>query len=242
MTSTISNNSASVNGGGLTNNGAVLDINASTIVENNADSNGGGIDAINTVLLKNTIVAMNTSASGTDVSGAITSNNYNLIGFDDLDIFTAQANDLEGVDPLLGSLQNNGGTTQTHQLLDDSPAYNAGDPSDLFVDQIGQALFGDTRDIGSLEAQMSLSLEGFNLLSDLSLYPNPTQGQFNISYNDTISGKINVQIFSLSGKLIKQTVLENENNSVNLNGILSGIYLVKVSSNESQVTKKLIVK
>jgi hypothetical protein len=76
----------------------------------------------------------------------------------------------------------------------------------------------------------------------LSLYPNPTQGQFNISYNDTISGKINVQIFSLSGKLIKQTVLENENNSVNLNGILSGIYLVKVSSNESQVTKKLIVK
>jgi len=89
---------------------------------------------------------------------------------------------------------------------------------------------------------MSLSLEGFNLLSDLSLYPNPTQGQFNISYNDTISGKINVQIFSLSGKLIKQTVLENENNSVNLNGILSGIYLVKVSSNESQVTKKLIVK
>ena len=42
--------------------------------------NGGGIDAVNAVTLKNTIVSANTAASGTDVSGTITSNNYNLIG------------------------------------------------------------------------------------------------------------------------------------------------------------------
>ena len=121
MTSTISANSASVSGGGITNNGTSLDINAATVATNTTVGNGGGIDAITNVSIKNTIVALNTAASGTDVSGLLTSNNYNLIGTDDLDVFTAQANDLEEADPVVGPLQNNGGTTFTHQLLDGSP-------------------------------------------------------------------------------------------------------------------------
>ncbi|MFL6590298.1 MAG: choice-of-anchor Q domain-containing protein, partial [Chthoniobacterales bacterium] len=56
--STISGNSASGSGGGVFNNG----------------NNGASIRA------KNTIIALNNAASGPDVSGALTSENFNLIG------------------------------------------------------------------------------------------------------------------------------------------------------------------
>ena len=64
---------------------------------------------------------------GCDVfAGGITADAYNLernntCGFSGTDLFS--------VDPLLGPLQDNGGPTQTHALLPDSPAIDAGNPA-----------------------------------------------------------------------------------------------------------------
>ncbi|WP_299130483.1 T9SS type A sorting domain-containing protein [uncultured Winogradskyella sp.] len=241
ITSTISSNSASVSGGGATNNGASLDFNAVTVAMNSSAGNGGGIDAVNSVSLKNTIVALNTASSGIDVSGTLTSNDYNLIGMDDLGIFTSQANDIEGIDPLLGPLQNNGGTTLTHQLLDTSPAYNAGDPADTFVDQIGQPVFGLSRDIGAYESQVALSIEDFNEVSVLNIYPNPTKGQFNIVIDDAVSGEVNVQIVSVTGNIVKQFTIGNGTNQMDISAMASGIYIVNINTERGTSTHKLIL-
>ncbi|WP_179376554.1 beta strand repeat-containing protein [Winogradskyella wichelsiae] len=241
MTSTISGNTASVSGGGLTNNGASLDLNAVTVAMNSTDGIGGGIDAVNTVSLKNTIVALNTAVTGMDVSGMFTSNDYNLIGSDDLAVFTTQMNDLEEVDPLLGALQDNGGVTLTHQLLSNSPAFDAGDATDVFVDQIGQVVFGGSRDMGSLEAQLSLSIDDFNAASVLNIYPNPSKGQFNIVIDNAVSGAINAQIVSLSGRLVKDVQLGNGINSMDIRGMSTGVYIVNVFTEQGRVSHKLIL-
>jgi hypothetical protein len=68
---------------------------------------------------------------------------------------------LTGVDPLLGPLQDNGGPTQTHALLDGSPAINTGpDPVADFpgneFDQRGPGyarVVGGRVDIGAFEVQ-----------------------------------------------------------------------------------------
>ena len=241
MTSTISGNSASVSGGGATNNGASLDFNAVTIAMNTSAGNGGGIDAVNNVSLKNTIVALNTAASGTDVSGTLTSNDYNLIGMDDLNVFTPQTNDIEGADPVVGPLQDNGGTTLTHQLLNGSPAFDAGDAGDAFVDQIGQPVFGAARDIGAYESQVALSIEDFNEVSVLNIYPNPTKGQFNIVIDDAVTGEVNVQIVSMTGKVVKQLSIGNGTNQMNISGMASGIYVVNINTERGSSTHKLIL-
>ncbi|MFD1016549.1 choice-of-anchor Q domain-containing protein [Winogradskyella rapida] len=241
MTSTISGNAASISGGGLTNNGFSLELNAVTVAMNETPGNGGGIDAVNSVDLKNTIVALNSAASGTDVSGTIISNDYNLIGSDDLNVFTLQTNDIVGVNPLLGPLQDNGGTTFTHQLLNGSLAYDAGDSTDVFVDQIGQVVYGSARDIGAFEAQMTLSLEDFNSESVFNIFPNPTNGQFNIVIDDSISGDMDVQITSMTGKLLKQLPLSTGNNTMDISGMSSGIYIVNVITNRGRTSHKLIL-
>ncbi len=151
MASTISGNSSSGLGGGLTNAPeGIVGINASTIAMNTASIDGGGVFSGSDTELKNTILAFNSAASGQDVSGSFTSNGYNLISEDDQNAFPETVTDLEGLDPDLGPLQNNGGDTETHALMDGSAGIDAGDPADMFEDQRGFALVG-TRDIGAFE-------------------------------------------------------------------------------------------
>ena len=240
--STISSNIASVSGGGLTNNGASLDLNAVTVAMNSSAGNAGGIDAVNNVSLKNTIVANNTAATGTDVSGTFTSNDYNLIGSDDLNIFTPQTNDIEGVDPALGPLQDNGGTTFTHALMNPSPAVNKGDATDMFDDQIGQAVFGSARDIGAFEGQFILSVEDVFNENSFTMYPNPSNnGILNINLDNSVANQAQVQIVSVTGQTVKRQTVVAGNNKIELNNIASGMYIVNITTDNSSASKKLII-
>jgi hypothetical protein len=90
------------------------------------------MDTPGRVLLRNTIVAGNTSVSvGPDVKGTVFSFGYNLIGVRDGSSGWAST-DRTGtaanpIDPRLGPLQDNGGPTPTHAVLAGSPAVGAGD-------------------------------------------------------------------------------------------------------------------
>jgi hypothetical protein len=119
------------------------------------------------VKASNTIIALNTAASGPDVNGALTSQGFNLIGNNSgATITPAIASDQIGtsgapIDPLLdpNGLQNNGGPTKTHALLSGSPAIDKGNSSGSFIDQrgfirpVGSAGVsdGDGSDIGAFE-------------------------------------------------------------------------------------------
>jgi hypothetical protein len=183
--STISGNSANTPspnaGGGISFGGSsgsfTLQINNSTIVNNlTATANsGGGLSVTsdggaNTAVLKNTIVAGNAAPNlrTQAISGGtatITSQGFNLTN-DPTNAFFNQATDQFNTNPLLGPLANNGGPTQTHALLDGSPAIDKGKNADpgVTTDQrglartvelasVGNAAGGDGTDIGAFEVQ-----------------------------------------------------------------------------------------
>ena len=242
LRSTISSNTASTSGGGITNNGLSFDLNAVTVALNNSAGGGGGIDAVNDVSLKNSIVATNTAALGNDVSGSFTSNDYNLIGNDDLNIFATQPNDIEGVDPALGPLQNNGGTTFTHALMNPSQAVNNGDPADTFADQIGQTVFGSARDIGAFEGQFVLSVGDVFNENSFTMYPNPSNdGTLNIALDNSVATQAEVQIVSITGQTVKRQTIFAGNNKIELYNAASGMYIVNITTANSSASKKLII-
>jgi hypothetical protein len=165
---TIAGNTASQGGGVFTfGRGPATFVNC-TIAGNTASgaffSSGGGIhrDIGNPVItLKNTIVARNTSDSGPDIDGAVSSMGHNLIGIA-TDLNGVSNSDLGGtseqpLDPVLGPLQENGGPTLTLALLPGSPAIDAGDNTDApQFDQRGPGfsrIVGSTIDIGAFEVQ-----------------------------------------------------------------------------------------
>jgi hypothetical protein len=170
--STLSGNSAVASsgaGGGICTLGTgTVTLTNVTLTANRATAHGGGLYVdTSSALLHNTLIAGNfRSATGTtrdDVFGTLDpGGDYNLIG--DGSGMTGLTNGVNGnlvgsasdpLDPLLDSLQDNGGPTQTRALLAGSPALNAGDPSQLGVpDQRGVVRSGGVN-IGAYQASAS---------------------------------------------------------------------------------------
>lgn len=167
--STLSANRAgSAFGGGIAHIGGTLNLQNSTLVLNSAATTGGGLNrGTNTVNIESSIIATNTaSTSGDDLNGTIAKAYNCLIGVTDGATFTASKNLKSGtkaspLDPLLGSLQNNGGPTFTHLPGPTSPAIDNGtNPASLSTDQRGAGFArtsGITTDIGAVEVQSAVT-------------------------------------------------------------------------------------
>lgn len=156
--STLSGNSGQSVGGAVFNDKGTMQVTNSTI-SNNSGFSGGGILNLGTLEIGNTI--LKTGASGGNIlnkSGTVTSLGYNLSN-DDGGGFLTGPGDQINTDPLLGPLQNNGGSTFTCALLPGSPAIDTGDPnftSPPFFDQRGPGfdrVVNGHLDIGSFEVQ-----------------------------------------------------------------------------------------
>jgi hypothetical protein len=169
---TISGNQATqtTHGGGIENGvGSTATITNCTIFGNSTSGNGGGINnsgsTTGVVTLLNTIVAGNTAQSGgNDCDGKINSQGHNLIQ-NTTGVSGLLDTDQQGVNPMLGSLANNGGPTATLALLSGSPAIDGGDDSVLSdsvftTDQRGtgfaRKVFTHV-DIGAFEQQVEIS-------------------------------------------------------------------------------------
>jgi hypothetical protein len=136
---------------GVNCNGLVQAANC-TIAFNGAgvNNNKGTFYALNTLIANN----------GTDFSGILTSQDYNLIGNPDTNTVIVGSTDgnIYGVDPSLGPLQNNGGLTLTHALIRGSPAIDAGIKDNAPpTDQRGIARpYGTNFDIGAFESEYNV--------------------------------------------------------------------------------------
>lgn len=157
-------NSATTGGGAIYSQGGTVQISNSTFGINAATSGGGGgalSNAGSSFLIQNSIV--DNIGYGGNCAGTITSDGYNLSG-DSSCNFTGPG-DLNGKNPKLGALRNNGGPTQTMVLQSGSPALDAGNPAGcrdfagnlLTTDQRGQPRPGKGEtigcDIGAYESQ-----------------------------------------------------------------------------------------
>lgn len=203
--STVSGNTTDDNGGGIDNQGGgPLTLNNSTISGNTSDNTGGGFRTFGTVTMQNTILAGNTaSVSGQDCWGNLSSAGYNLIGDTSGCTFTPDMGDLTSLDPKLGPLQNNGGSTLTHALLDGSPAIDAGNPAGcvgstgpLLTDQRGVPRLGRC-DIGAYEV-LAIKLSLTKAVDN----PEPALGQ-QINYIITVN---NSGTISATNALISDTL------------------------------------
>ncbi len=181
--STISGNEATESyGGGIALIGGTLNLSNSTVINNIAGDDGGGLSRDSGQLnITSSLISGNTAdEDGNEVysstfGGTTSSDGNNLFGDDsqteaqalvnvtledsDITAFSDGTNPTALEDILDTTLADNGGSTYTHALLDDSPALDAGNNDDnLETDQRGDGYersSGDATDIGAYEIQYS---------------------------------------------------------------------------------------
>ena len=196
-----------------------------TFVGNNTASSTGSITA--------TTIAGDHSQLGTsDLIGTVNRtwnlSNNGVSGFTNYTVnlnYSAAETDA-GATPASFVIRKYEGTTWT------SPS-TLGTPTDNSASASGITGFGDFA-VGQI---VSLSTSNFEL-ENVKIFPNPVTNNF-VTISSAIFGDINVSVFDVLGKQISNQKLHN--NRLDVSGLKSGIYLLKISQNEKTAIKKLII-
>lgn len=80
------------------------------------------------------------------------------------------------------------------------------------------------------------SVKGFNI------YPNPAKNEFYLNFKNNILGKVNVEIYDASGKLVAQQQIDpSSKEAINTQKLSNGVYVVKASGIGVNYSSKIIV-
>ena len=83
-----------------------------------------------------------------------------------------------------------------------------------------------------------------NNLENLSIYPNPNNGEFNIGFNPKSGEAITIDVYDIRGRSIYNKVYSSVSRFeevIQLNNAQSGVYMLTISDGAQKVTKKIIV-
>ena len=109
--------------------------------------------------------------------------------------------------------------------------------------ELGEWTIGDKNNplIFILEGT-ELSVDNVSFEESIKLYPNPFNDTFSFSFKNTSASKAQVNIYSVTGKLVKSELLSLNNKSVTVNGrdLSTGFYIVEVKTSEGKARFKLL--
>jgi hypothetical protein len=77
-------------------------------------------------------------------------------------------------------------------------------------------------------------------ISDINLYPNPSNGRFKLVISTEESEEYDVEIINIQGKVIFESKIINEKD-IDMTEFAKGIYYVRVSVKDNVVTKKILI-
>lgn len=75
----------------------------------------------------------------------------------------------------------------------------------------------------------------------LNIYPNPAQDRLRITLEES-AGDLDLSIFDLNGRQMLNTTLKGLTNTINIEALETGLYIVKLTSSETSFAHKVYVK
>jgi len=148
------------------------------------------------------------------------------------------------------SNQSTGAVSYTWNFGDSSPVNNTASPSHTYatngtytvtltvVGPCGTDTYTQVITISEVGVQDS------DIANTLSIYPNPNNGQFTVSFSFTDQKDVTVELIDISGRTISASNLENVltfNQELGGAELADGVYFVRISTEEGVVTRKIVV-
>ncbi len=87
----------------------------------------------------------------------------------------------------------------------------------------------------------ALGVEGGSDSFGISIYPNPSKGNFQVNIPETVQGLSQIKVLSSSGSLVAESAGKIVMNNFDISNLSKGIYVVKVIHEGGTTTKRLTV-
>ena len=89
------------------------------------------------------------------------------------------------------------------------------------------------------------SIENFEF-SNFNLYPNPSNGNFKITFEVINTESVNIRLFDIRGRLVENRKFENTSSTfsedLSFQSLNAGLYLLEVTNGNKKTVKKLVIK
>ena len=94
----------------------------------------------------------------------------------------------------------------------------------------------------SVVAEGTLSIDTFDALGTINMYPNPTNANLTIDFQIQDIEKLNVKVFNLLGKEMLTKQISKNDSSVKVSNLNDGIYIVRITSlnGQNSITKRFV--
>ncbi|MBT4413426.1 MAG: T9SS type A sorting domain-containing protein [Polaribacter sp.] len=91
-------------------------------------------------------------------------------------------------------------------------------------------------------AEGTLSIDSFDMLGTINMYPNPTDSNLTIDFKIQNIEKLNIEVFNLLGKEVLTKQISKNDTSLLVSGLSKGVYLVRITSlnGENSTTKRFV--
>ena len=77
-------------------------------------------------------------------------------------------------------------------------------------------------------------------LDNVQIYPNPTDGIFNIDLGSIDLGKATANIYDMQGKTVLTSEIKDNKTAISLKNMPSGIYLIEINSTKQRIVKRIV--
>ncbi len=118
------------------------------------------------------------------------------------------------------------------------PGYDENEHWDVTVsddqtenDSVNFVINEGTQTISDVDEQMDMNIH---------VYPNPTSGQLYITRDATRENNAELHIYSVTGKLMIHKKLKDLTNKIDVSHLTKGLYFIRISSQNSVITRKFI--
>ena len=112
----------------------------------------------------------------------------------------------------------------------------------IMVEAVGNIFFNVNN--RAFQIQEKLSINSESLAGNIRIYPNPSEGNFNIQLLNSSGENVKLQLYDLKGRIIySETLMESGeiNRPIAINNLSTGVYLLKVFQGNKETTKKIII-
>lgn len=93
-----------------------------------------------------------------------------------------------------------------------------------------------------VEGEHPLSALDFNSVIAFQVYPNPSKGKIvTLNLSENKYSNFLLEVYTLYGSKVRTKKITESKTTINFNGFSSGLYFFRLSNNQTQITKKVIL-